>query len=58
MNQEERQQKIDTILGEIKKQVDFPDIPVRMWIVAETGKPGEPDFVSVSAMLPLVPFVR
>lgn len=44
MNQEERQQKIDTILSEIKKQVDFPDIPVRMWIVAETGKPGEPDF--------------
>lgn len=44
MNQEERQQKIDAILGEIKKQVDFPDIPVCMWIVAETGKPEEPDF--------------
>lgn len=44
MTEEERQQKIDTILGTIKEQVDYPDIPVCMWIVAETGKPGEPDF--------------
>lgn len=45
MNQEERQQKIDVILGEIKKQVDFPDIPIHLWITgAQEGKPGEPDF--------------
>ena len=44
MTEEERQQKIDTILGTIKEKVDYPDIPVRMWIVAETGKPGEPEF--------------
>lgn len=44
MTEEERQQKIDTILGTIKEKVDYPDIPVRMWIVAETGKSGEPDF--------------
>ena len=44
MTEEERQQKIDTILGTIKEKVDYPDIPVRMWIAAETGKPGEPDF--------------
>lgn len=44
MNQEERQQKIDTILGEIKKQVDFPDIPIELWIAGVDGKPGEPDF--------------
>lgn len=44
MNQEERQQKIDAILGEIKKQVDFPDIPIELWIAGVDGKPGEPDF--------------
>lgn len=44
MTEEERQQKIDVILGMIKEKVDYPDIPVRMWIAAETGKPGEPDF--------------
>lgn len=45
MNLEERQQKIDFILGEIKKQVDFPDIPIHLWITgAQEGKPGEPDF--------------
>ena len=44
MTEEEGQQKIDTILGTIKEKVDYPDIPVRMWIVAETGKPGEPEF--------------
>lgn len=44
MNQEERKQKIDTILAEIKKQVDFPDIPVHMWIVAQQGELGEPGF--------------
>lgn len=42
MNQEERQQKIDTILGEIKKQVEFPDVPIHLWITE--SKPGEPDF--------------
>lgn len=44
MNQEERQQKIDTILGEIKKQVEFPYIPIHLWITGAKGKPGEPDF--------------
>lgn len=44
MNQEERQLKIDAILCEIKKQVDFPDIPIHLWITGENGKPGEPDF--------------
>ena len=44
MTEEEGQQKIDTILGTIKENVDYPDIPVRMWIVAETGNPGEPEF--------------
>lgn len=45
MNLEERQQKIDFILGEIKKQVDFPDIPIHLWITGvQEGKPGEPDF--------------
>mgnify|MGYP001397393577 FL=1 len=44
MTEKERQQKIDIILGTIKEKVEYPDIPVRMWIVAETGKPGEPDF--------------
>lgn len=44
MTEEERQQKIDAILDAIKEKADYPDIPVCMWIVAETGKPGEPDF--------------
>lgn len=44
MNQEERQQKIDLILGKIKKQVDYPDIPIALWITGARGKPGEPDF--------------
>lgn len=44
MTAEERQQKIDAILSTIKEKANYPDIPVRMWIVAETGKPGEPDF--------------
>lgn len=44
MNQEERQRKIDSILGEIKKQVDFPNIPVHLWVTGANGKPGEPDF--------------
>lgn len=44
MNQEERQQKINAILGEIKKQVDFPQVPIHLWITGANGKPGEPDF--------------
>lgn len=45
MTEEERQQKIDTILGTIKKQADYPDVPIHLWITGATeGKPGEPDF--------------
>ena len=44
MTEEERQQKIDTILGAIKGQVDYPDIPIELWIDAQNGQPGEPAF--------------
>lgn len=44
MNQEERKQKIDLILGEVKKKVEFPGISPELWIAAEEGKPGEPEF--------------
>jgi len=44
MNQEERKQKIDVILGEVKKKVEFPGISPELWIAAEEGKPGEPEF--------------
>lgn len=44
MNQEERKQKINAILGEIKKNVEFPGINPELWIAAEEGKPGEPEF--------------
>lgn len=44
MNQEERKQKIDVILGEVKKKVEFSGISPELWIAAEEGKPGEPEF--------------
>lgn len=44
MNQEERKQKINAILGEVKKKVEFPGINPELWIAAEEGKPGEPEF--------------
>lgn len=44
MNQEERKQKIDAILGTVKKKVEFPGISPELWIAAEEGKPGEPKF--------------
>ena len=44
MNQKERKQKIDAILGEVKKKAEFPGISPELWIAAEEGKPGEPEF--------------
>ena len=44
MNQEERKQKINAILGVVKKRVEFPGINPELWIAAEEGKPGEPEF--------------
>ena len=45
MNQAERSQKIDAIMSEVKKgRLSGNGIPVKLWIAAESGKPGEPDF--------------
>ena len=44
MNQEERKQKINAILGEVNKRGEFPGINPELWIAAEEGKPGEPEF--------------
>lgn len=44
MNQEERKQKINAILGEVKRRVEFPGINPELWIAGEEGKPGEPEF--------------
>ena len=46
MNQEERRQKIDTIMSEIKRKGHLSDngIPIELWIDAPYGKPGEPAF--------------
>lgn len=44
MNQEERKQKINAILGEVKTRVEFPGINPELWIAAEEGKPGDPEF--------------
>lgn len=44
MNQEERKQKIDAILGAVKKKAEFPGISPELWIAAEQGKTGEPEF--------------
>ncbi len=45
MNQEERESKIDAILGGLRDRTEFPDVPIHLWITgAERGKPGEPDF--------------
>ena len=44
MNQKERTQQIDAILGEVKKKAEFPGISPELWIAAEQGNPGEPEF--------------
>lgn len=44
MKQEERKQKIDAILGEVRRKAEFPSIPPELWVVAEQGKPGELEF--------------
>ena len=44
MSQKERKQKIDAILGEVKKKAEFTGISPELWIAAEQGKPGEPEF--------------
>ncbi len=45
MNQEERVQKIDIIMSEVKKRNNAGvGIPIELWIAAENGKPGEPEF--------------
>lgn len=44
MNQKERRQLIDSILGEVKRKAEFPGISPELWIAAEEGKPGEPEF--------------
>ena len=44
MNQKERKQKIDAILGEVKKKAAYPGISPELWIAAEHGNPGEPEF--------------
>ena len=52
MNQEERKQKIDAILGEVKKKAEYPGISPELWITAEQGKPGEPEFRPSLALQP------
>lgn len=42
MNQEERKQKIDAILGRTQSGRD--GIPVELWVTGACGKPGEPKF--------------
>lgn len=44
MKQEGRRKKIDAILDEVKKKVEYPSIRPEMWVVAQEGKPGEPEF--------------
>lgn len=44
MNQKERKRKIDTILGEVKEKTEYPSISPELWIAAQEGKPGEPEF--------------
>ena len=44
MKTEDRQQLIDAILGGIRSKVEFPGIPVHLWITGAEGKPGERDF--------------
>ena len=45
MKQEERRQKIDGILSEVKKiRVSGNGIPIELWISAENEKPGDPGF--------------
>lgn len=44
MNQEERKQKIDSILEGVKRhgRMSGNGIPIELWIDAQDGKPGEP----------------
>ena len=46
MNQEERKQKIDSILEEVKRhgRMSGNGIPIELWIDAQDGKPGDPAF--------------
>lgn len=46
MNQEERKQKIDSILEEVKRhgRMTGNGIPIELWIDAQDGKPGDPAF--------------
>ena len=44
MKNEERKQKIDEIMANIKPQLDDRGIDIHLWLVAGTGNPGEPDF--------------
>ena len=46
MNQEERKQKIDSILEGVKRhgRMTGNGIPIELWIDAQDGKPGDPAF--------------
>lgn len=46
MNQEERKQKIDSILEEVKRhgRMSSNGIPIELWMDAQDGKPGDPAF--------------
>ena len=44
MKNEERQQRISEIMASIRPQIDDEGIDIHLWLVADTGKPGEPDF--------------
>lgn len=46
MNQEERKQKIDSILEGVKRhgRITGNGIPIELWIDAQDGKPGDPAF--------------
>lgn len=46
MDQEERKQKIDSILEQVKRhgRLSGNCIPIELWIDAQDGKPGDPAF--------------
>lgn len=46
MNQEERKQKIDSILEKVKRhgRMSGKGIPIELWMDAQDGKPGDPAF--------------
>ena len=46
MDQEERKQKIDSILEQVKRhgRLSGNGIPIELWIDAQGGKPGDPAF--------------